>query len=502
MSHVHAPTTVTSPRRLLAGTGLLALPLLLGGCSVDSFMDPSVVGRWEHTPTVVPIIERIAAIETGDDSYVEIDDVAPEDLIPDAAEYRLAAGDSVDIQIRDFYRVGIEEPFRRTVSSRGLIELPRLASIRASGLTREELQEAIRDAVRDARIKENAVVTVQVSGQRQQTFHALGNVRSPGTYFVPEPDYRLLEALTAAGGFAESVPVIYVIRQIPLSASVTGEPEFDPASVRDDPIRTIEPSDPERLFDLIDDLSDGDEAPGVFGFSAFQPDSRQPAIDLIESDTVSPEEAAARLNIPSQDGWMFLNGRWVRVTGRGASDEVGEAREIVGDADELAALVTQRVIAIPTEPLLMGAAEYNIVIRAGDLIRVPTPSTGLVYVTGQIARPGSFRLPDSGRLTLLRAIDSAGGLSSLAIPERVDLTRMVGPNKQATIRLNLRAIASQVQPDLFLKADDRINIGTNFFAFPLAVFRGGLRASYGFGFLLDRNFGADVFGAPPSNVGR
>jgi len=31
------------------------------------------------------------------------------------------------------------------------------------------------------------------------------------------------------------------------------------------------------------------------------------------------------------------------------------------------------------------------------------------------------------------------------------------------------------------------------------VIRGGLRASYGFGFLLDRNFGNDVFGAPPTN---
>ena len=33
----------------------------------------------------------------------------------------------------------------------------------------------------------------------------------------------------------------------------------------------------------------------------------------------------------------------------------------------------------------------------------------------------------------------------------------------------------------------------------LAVVRGGLRATYGFGFLLDRNFGNDVFGAPPTN---
>ena len=63
----------------------------------------------------------------------------------------------------------------------------------------------------------------------------------------------------------------------------------------------------------------------------------------------------------------------------------------------------------------------------------------------------------------------------------------------------MRAIAEQSQPDIFIKANDRIVVGTNFWAFPLAVIRGGFRSSYGFGFLLDRNFGNDVFGAPPSN---
>jgi polysaccharide export outer membrane protein len=32
------------------------------------------------------------------------------------------------------------------------------------------------------------------------------------------------------------------------------------------------------------------------------------------------------------------------------------------------------------------------------------------------------------------------------------------------------------------------------------VFRNGFRVTYGFGFLLDRNFGNDVFGAPPINI--
>ena len=75
-----------------------------------------------------------------------------------------------------------------------------------------------------------------------------------------------------------------------------------------------------------------------------------------------------------------------------------------------------------------------------------------------------------------------------------------GVQGEQTSRLsNMRAIAEFTQPDVYLKPDDRINVGTNFWAAPLAVLRNGFRASYGFGFILDRNFGNDIFGAPPVN---
>jgi len=89
---------------------------------------------------------------------------------------------------------------------------------------------------------------------------------------------------------------------------------------------------------------------------------------------------------------------------------------------------------------------------------------------------------------------AAGGLNSTAIPERTEIIRMVGPDRQAIVRLNLRAIAEGTQPDLVLKPDDQINVGTNFWAFPLAVIRQGFRFSYGFGFILDRNFGTEIYG--------
>ena len=119
------------------------------------------------------------------------------------------------------------------------------------------------------------------------------------------------------------------------------------------------------------------------------------------------------------------------------------------------------------------------------------------YIDGLIGRPGVYNLPTSGKLTLSRLVAAAGGLGELAIPQRVDLVRRLGEDKEACIRVNLAAIRNRAEPDIVMRADDHVIIGTNFFATPLAVIRNGFRMTYGFGFLIDRNFGNDVFGPPP-----
>jgi polysaccharide export outer membrane protein len=195
---------------------------------------------------------------------------------------------------------------------------------------------------------------------------------------------------------------------------------------------------------------------------------------------------------------VFINGQWTRDMAPPAPTPSG-APDPLAETPAAESLMTQRVIEVPVKPLLAGKSDVNIVIRPGDVLRVPVAASGVVYVAGQVARPGTFTLPPQGKLTLLRVIDAAGGLSQLGIPERVDLTRIIGSNREATIQLNMRAIAEKTQPDVILKADDRINVGTNFWAFPIAIIRNGFRMSYGFGFLIDRNFGNDVFGPPPES---
>ncbi len=482
---------------------------MLGGCNYDSYMDPSVVGRWEHTPTRVPILENLAAIEDVSEQWVETTEITPQDLIPETDVYRIGPGDFIDLRIWDLITQGQTEVLPRSIDQNGYIEIPQLGRVYVTGLTETEVAQAVEAKM--VGIVADPLVSVNVQLRRQQNYSLMGNVVSPGQYPIPSADFRLLEALNTAGGFPEFSDEILIIRQVAL----TGESNRIEPESQDDSFTpndgNASPESGDDLLDIIDDLSSPGAMSGrisrgtvpVIGLVA-QPES-EPLIDLIDVPAIENDTNGNLAPVKeSSPRWRFRDGQWVRETTLAAARRIIDRED--GDQliprDSRGELFTQRVIRVPVAPLVAGDARYNVVIRPGDIIRIPPAEVGFYYIDGEVARVGVFNLPNIGRLTLTGAITAAGGLGGLAIPERVDLTRRVGPNEQATIMLNLRAIAEGTQPDVYIKRDDRINIGTNFWATPMAVFRGGLRTSYGFGFLLDRNFGNDVFGAPPVNFRR
>ena len=534
-------------RALRAGASLtlLASAFLLPGCEVDGWLgDPSVVGRWEHTPTVVPVLERIDIIEGDTGEFVDVTSVTPADLIPEPIDYRVSPGDFLHVEIWDIVQPGFPAPYDLAVTPRGNVDLPQIGTVNVDGLTAAEVRQKLEDLVRQkGLVGDSPVISVTIPGQRQAVYSIFGAVQQPGRFGIGFPDFRLLEALTDAGGVSPVIKNVYVIRQVPLSESMRrGIGAENPRPQEEEPFRLpsnqppqqpkqgVEPT--ENINDLIEELTapDGDTggSPGAFSGSRAgdgttryapallqdeaPPGKRQPPlIDLPDSDqspassTSGPSTArTTNAKPPAPSGqWVFMNGRWVQVMPADSTAEgLPEGPNPLGSGETTAEdLVTQRVIQVPVAPLLRGVAKYNIVIRPGDVIHVSAPEQGVVYALGPgIGRPGTYSLPTTGRLTIQRLVAAAGGLSPIAIPERVDLTRVVGENSQATIRLNVRAIFEGTQPDIRLKPDDMVNFGTNFWATPMAVIRNGFRMSYGFGFLLDRNFGNDVFGAPPTRL--
>ena len=494
MTSMHFKTA----RSLLVVTLVVGVAHLLG-CEVDSFFNPSKTGRFEPTATMIPILERLDVIEQEADPFAAATQVTPADLLPSDLEYRLTAGDIITVEVLDLMQPGQVTVATQAISAGGMFRLPVIGDLPAAGLTAQEFQDHLFRIIHETVVL-NPVVNVVVEQGGGFNYTLYGAVGGTGMYSLRRADFRLMNALVLAGGVPPFTQQIYVIRQTPLSQEV----EFAPGRRGDGQA----PSDREPPVDvdtLIEQMQRGDNNgvnPGLL------PQDAQPLVDIDQLEpvrisdrpVVDVEELNTRRQPPlgdPQSGDTFIydqeRGEWVRVR----SDEAGGPAQD-GPAGQLP-LFAQRIIEIPYDKLKNGDSSYNIVIRPNDRIYVKEPVQGLVYIEGEIARAGVHRLPPDSRLTLSRLVTAAGGLGPLATPERVDLTRIVGRNLEATVRLNLGAIRQRTEPDVFLKPDDHIIIGTSWIATPLAIFRNGFRVTYGFGFLLDRNFGNDVFGAPPVN---
>lgn len=492
--------SLTAACWLRRATLVAVLATTLAGCGLNSYADPSKTGRFHETPTTLPILDRIDVIETSPSRFRETTSVTREDLLPNDLTYRITPGDVLTVQAFELEFPGEVSTRTRRVDPAGNFRLPVVGDIPAAGLTVQEFQDAIVDRLREEQAFPQVSVQLEEGGHFQYTIY--GNVPGTGVYRLQRPDFRLLDALSNAGGAPQTTRRIYVIREVTLDEGVMAPYERDRGP--DEPRPGMDPE--VNIEDLIDQLDEDEPSPGMFS------QDRGATIDVDDLEPVrmaqDADDPMEDVDMPAQpgrgqrgtadDGTTFIfieeRGQWVRVR----TDDLAQGEITPVDESASGDAVLERIIEIPYDQLIRGERRLDIVVRPGDKIFVDFPPIGLVYIEGEVNRPGVFNIPQRGEYTLSRAIATAGGLGSLAIPSRVDITRIVGENREATIRVNLAAIRQRTEPDIYLRPDDHIIVGTSFAATPLAVIRNGFRMTYGFGFLLDRNFGNDVFGAPPA----
>lgn len=472
------------------GSGAAAVMLLAAGlgCEFDSYMDPSVVGRWERTPVILPILDQLDVIDEPPSKAPGTTPVKSEDLIPEIEEYVIGPGDLITFTIFELVVPNVESVQTRRVDELGYVRLPLIGAMKVAGLKPSLLEKAVSAKLAEKDILKDATVSVIVQEGRQKTYSVIGEPQVAGTgigtYTIPHTNFRLLEAMALARGIPGRIKTIFVIRAPTMMASL---PEV--LLGKEAPSADVHPADnarSDKAVDLIDKLLSG--------------------IDTSVTQVASADSGVAVAQASNQtEQWVHVDGKWVKIdspqaapnmVSSPASNQVivdGEVRTYdPNDTDAM--LRDARIIEVPYDKLLTGELKYNIVIRAGDVIRVPAPVIGNVYIGGAIQRPGTYALPGDKDLTLKQLIFAAGNLAPNAIPERVDLIRRVGDNQEATVRINLRDIFHGVEPDFYLKPNDTLNIGTNWIASPLAVIRNGFRMTYGFGFIVDRNFDDKVFG--------
>lgn len=493
-------TPMSRPKGLLLSVVLVAASAFIAGCEVDSWFDPSKTGRFEHTAITVPILQRVDVIERSDNRWGDTTEPTQADLVPSDLSYRMVPGDVVNIEIFELYGPGQWYRTARRVDASGNARIAELGDIRAAGLTIQEFQDKLVKTLEE--IITNPMVEVTIVEASAFRYTIYGGIPGPGVFTLRSADLRLLDALALAGGASPVIKKIYIIRGVALSDVVA--PEWGSGTPTGSGTETgTQPRDERDIEDLIRDL-EGEQDNGVSP-AAFLQDSNATA--LVDIDDIGPvqDDDPQRVDIDavpqrgepgtSAQPTFFYDpqrGEWVRVHGTGiAAATPRETEEYEDD------LYVERIIVIDYQRLLRGESSLNVVIRPGDRIYVDLPPQGVVYIDGEVNRRGVYSLPINGELTLSRLVSAAGGLNGLAIPERVDLTRRIGSDREATVRLNLAAIRNRTEPDILLKPDDSIIVGTSWVATPLAIIRNGFRATYGFGFLLDRNFGPDVFGPPP-----
>jgi polysaccharide export outer membrane protein len=495
--------------RCAAVGALVAMGL---GCDVKSFIDPSELGRFERTPLTLQILNSLdTGVEEPASDFLNWENPTPDDLIVEQVDYRMDRGDLVSVSISDLQAQGVDTVRTVRVSESGNVSLPYIGQMKALGLTEAELEADIIRAYADAALIKDAQVAVTVAEARGRAFSVLGAVGRPDQYVIVRSDFRVLDALVLAQDTTTpTIEYLYILRKRSGDATTTA-PATAPG-----PGSAVEPSTgpaPDVLEPRVDR-----HAPARRNTAQARLAAISPAVMLqTTSEAVANQPATLPGDAPG--GRMVeIDGKPVLIPGAdvdavpsdpGTTQPGAVVETLPGDAGPTTAeavtavpttqpfefdappdVADMRVIRIPLAQLRNGDFKYNIVIKPRDMIVVPQPTVGEFYMGGHVARVGVYSL--TGRkITLKQAVVSAGMLDQLAIPQRTDIIRRVGPDKEVFARVDLAKIFEGSQPDIFLKPDDVVQVGTNFFAPFLAALRGGFRVTYGFGFLYDRNYAPD-----------
>jgi len=108
--------------------------------------------------------------------------------------YRIGPRDQIQIRVEEM--PSLES--KQAVAEDGTLVLPVVGSIRAQGLTEQELAQRLHDRLLIEGLRK-ATVHVAVSGYNSRPVAMLGSIRNPGNHFVPG-SASLLDMLTMAGG--------------------------------------------------------------------------------------------------------------------------------------------------------------------------------------------------------------------------------------------------------------------------------------------------------------
>jgi len=102
----------------------------------------------------------------------------------------------------------------------------------------------------------------------------------------------------------------------------------------------------------------------------------------------------------------------------------------------------------------------NILIKPHDVITVPRAR--MVYVLGNVNRPGGYVMTENETVSLTQAVALAGGWSQNAKLSGTRILRASGGAEREQIRADIKKIMENKSPDLQMRADDILYVHNSF----------------------------------------
>lgn len=103
-------------------------------------------------------------------------------------------------------------------------------------------------------------------------------------------------------------------------------------------------------------------------------------------------------------------------------------------------------------------AQGNMEILPGDKIFVAR--SGVIYMVGELMRPGGYQVEHNNRLTLLEAVALAGGVTHFAKASQARLIRRA-PTGREELKVNLQKVLYGGGPDMLLTDGDIVFVPTS-----------------------------------------
>lgn len=472
-----------------------------GGCNAirNGWLDPTAVGVYNKSATVE--IRSSLTIEDKPQGIAGAEDPRQEDLRVIPVEYPISPGDQLAIEIEQLREV-TPLPFQAQarVDELGDVNLPVVGRVRAAGFTSREFEAHLKEQLQERDILRQPQLTVNPLFLNRATYEIFGvgvsasNVAPlrAGKFPILKPDLRLLEAINQVGGLNEFVTDVYIFRREDpqpdwfdeIEPQSTGDAAEETVPAMEDDAEQTQPDVPDELEaqDLLDAVEPPQEVPQD--------------LDDLEPEPVSPFLYKDGEFVPNPE---YQGPSLVQPSGEnGAEPPTYDSGSPANDWARVAGELSYRILRVSAESLRSGDPQANVVVRAGDVIRIVSGEIGVYYVMGQVNRVGPFAF-NSEPITLKAAIASAGGLSRLAWPDRCTVYRRVG-QREVIIPVDLDAIFAGKEEDFLILRGDIINVGTHPFAPFLQTLRGlsipNPVSNVGYSFTYARNYAdIDSFGA-------